>query len=730
MEKIIWATLFSNLYCINAHLISYPVFSSSNESKLLGLLDSTVLISCGFESTSQKCNNTTVDVPLLPYNSSFYWYSINLDTKVISLLETISLPASVASSSSVHKSSVLSGPSPVVGVLYEGWHGFAANASKAVASINKGIPALTIEDVIRSNGTLSISDIWDKWNITSDETASFFWHTTPVLGKYCLYRKRWNEIVGVLPDCDNISETVLQHTLWFNAAGVDFLTADGTNLCTPSAFADAIQTRPMEVLFEEFSKLREQGIHTPAIAAWQRLVTGCTLHSQILDIYNNNTFDSIVYRDPKTGKKVFFVPDQPDPSLIMIVESNGGRNDILVQEMWALFGNQTYDSGRWAFESPCTFGEDFTNSVVGRGKGASGCGQFETEDSSLGSAIAVSPSYQTSYGSIPFQGANKYEGLTYKRQFGTIFDRAAKRLQLRNESSPTILPSNIYLSSFNEWLAQPQPNPWSSEEFSYSMGLEWDLVGRKSLWVDTFGVSISRDFEPTLDGGYIYLDIMTSCLRVIKLLSHLINEKSIDSTSLATMISGRETLSACAVQGEVCCSYNETIDGYELVTPLVRIDKGDLLLSIDSNEVNTLTCPGCGWLESCNPYNGGDGTPDWCQDDPGTALKKHSSMEGPFVIHSSGCGLHEGDPILPQRVPLIRCVDSSSKIHTLVAGNGATCQTPFVFEIGLGCLNELRTSNTPRSFRLCTMSNGQVYHSLDASCEQGDNSSEILGFVH
>ena len=129
------------------------------------------------------------------------------------------------------------------------------------------------------------------------------------------------------------------------------------------------------------------------------------------------------------------------------------------------------------------------------------------------------------------------------------------------------------------------------------------------------------------------------------------------------------------------------------MTPLVRLDKGDLLLSIDSKEVNTLTCPGCGWVESCNPYNGGDGTPDWCQDDPGTALKKHSAMQGPFVIHSSGCGLQKGDPILPQRVPLIRCVDSSSKIHTLVAGNGATCQTPFVFEIGLGCLNDIRSSN-------------------------------------
>ena len=714
----------------NSFLVRVP---NIDTSPLLGLIEKTTVVSCGFNTDAvyNQCNET-VDVSLQPYNTTLRWYKVDSVKNMISLLDSVSLPSATSSGSYIPTSSGSSGTSaPVVGVLYEGWHAYAANASNIVESIT-GSPALTVEDVIRSNETLLFSDIWDKYGITSDQTQGFFWHTTPVLGKYCLYRKRWNESVGILPDCVNIEENILQHVMWFNAGGIDFLTADGTNLCTPSAFADAIQTRPMEVLFEEFSRIRGQGIRTPAIAAWQRLVSGCTLHSQILDIYNNATFDSIVYRDPASGKKVFFVPDQPDPALITIVESNGGRNDVLVQEMWALFGNGTYDSGRWAFESPCTFGEDFTNSVVGRGKGATGCGQFETEESSLGSAIAVSPSYQTSYGSLPFQGANKYEGLTYKRQFGTVFDNAVKRLRNgANETKPSILPSNIYLSSFNEWLAQPQANPWSNAPFSFSMGLEWDAIGRKNLWVDTFGVSISRDFEPTTDGGFVYLDIMSSCLRVVNILSHLVDSNSIDSESLATMISGRESLSACAVEGEICCSYNETTDGFELVTPLVRLDGGDSLLSIDSNEVKSLSCNGCGWRETCNPYNGGDGTPDFCQDDPGSALEKHTAVEGPFVVRSSGCGVRTGDPVLPERIPLLRCIDESTKTHTLVAGSGVSCPSPFVVEVGIGCLNALRTSNTPRSFRLCTAASSEkVYHSLDSACVAGDASSEVLGYVH
>ena len=608
-------------------------------------------------------------------------------------------------------------PGLVVGLLYEGWQGYAANASATVAAMG-GTP-LSVEDVIRSNGSLVLDDIWYKYGVDG-LTQGFFYQERPQLGFYCIYRKRVGE-AGVLPDCANITGIVSQQALWFAQSGVDFVTVDGTNLCTPSPFADAIQTRPAEVLFEEFAALRAAGFTTPAISAWQRVVTGCSLHTQILeDIYNNEAFGPLVYRDPTTGKKVFFVPDSPDPTIVSEIEANGGRNDIVVQEMWALFSNETYSTGRWAFESPCTDTASegtgpvgFTTSVVGRGRGASGCGQFVTEDSALGSAIAVSPSYQESYGSVPFSAANKYEGLTFKRQFATIFDRVAVGLPL---------PQNLYLGSWNEFISQPQSNPFGSP-FAFSMGLEWDTKSRGALWVDSFGASLSRDIEPSSSAGSLIFDIMASCLRVVRLLEHVGAAHITDTNHVRSMFSvprlGKGGGAACAVAGEECCAYNETTDGYALASALVSSSRGDALLTLDPDEVARLTCPGCGYAESCNGYGGGS---DFCVD--AEVLKGAAAMQGPFVLHAACVG---------DRVPLNRCLSADGR-HFASTSVAADCgEAGAKLESALGCMAAWRSSNMPRSLRLCSASaphGGRRYHSLDAECESGDAGGAVAGFVH
>ena len=50
-----------------------------------------------------------------------------------------------------------------VGILYEGWHTFAATAMANVTAV--GGTQLTVEDVIRSNGNLQLSQILDKYNL-------------------------------------------------------------------------------------------------------------------------------------------------------------------------------------------------------------------------------------------------------------------------------------------------------------------------------------------------------------------------------------------------------------------------------------------------------------------------------------------------------------------------------------------------------------------------------------
>ena len=227
-----------------------------------------------------------VEVALEMRAAELFVYALDLGAAAsASLLGTLELPA-CEDAAQLRAPAPAPAPasSPVVSLLFEAWQAYAANATATV--VGQGGTPLSVEAVIRSNGSLVLADVWDKYGV-APLTQGFFWQEQPLLGWYCLYRKRWDEATGVLPDCANITGTVSQQTAWFAQSGVDFITADGTNLCTPSPFADAIQTRPMEVLFEEFGALRAAGFTTPAISAWQRAVTGCTLHTQILGIYNN-----------------------------------------------------------------------------------------------------------------------------------------------------------------------------------------------------------------------------------------------------------------------------------------------------------------------------------------------------------------------------------------------------------------------------------------------------------
>jgi hypothetical protein len=407
---------------------------------------------------------------------------------------------------------------------------------------------------------------------------------------------------------------------------------------------------------------------------------------------------------------------------------------VIVQEMWALFVN-TSAPGRWAFESPCTIalpggGFGFTTSVVGRGRGASGCGQLETEGSALGTALAVSPSYQESYGSVPFSAANKYEGLVFKRQFGTAFDNAAHRLEVGAERA-TALVQNIYVSSWNEYLSQPQQNPWAGDANAFSMGIPWDAQGRQSLWVDTWGQSISRDIEPSVHGGTLNFDIMRSCVRVARLMAHVLaaTERVPRARDVARMFGaragGRASDAACAVAGELCCAYNESTDGYAAVSALVLDSGADALVTTDPAEVARLT--GAGWTETCNGYGG---PTDFCVSNTGAFLRSPRAVQGPFVLHSGGCGLDGGDPVLPGRRALVRCYDGA--LH-FIAG-ASTCPGSAALEMALGCVAAERSSNMPRELHACTASaanGGRRYHSLDAPCEAGDtDDAGVLGFVH
>ena len=86
----------------------------------------------------------------------------------------------------------------------------------------------------------------------------------------------------------------------------------------------------------------------------------------ILDeFYNDPKYADIIYQVnvPEDGlgggvvkKKLFFFPSPVVPAynnatLVSLVESNGGRNDVVVQSMWAM--DNDFAGGAWGFFSSC-----------------------------------------------------------------------------------------------------------------------------------------------------------------------------------------------------------------------------------------------------------------------------------------------------------------------------------------------------------------------------------------
>jgi hypothetical protein len=89
-----------------------------------------------------------------------------------------------------------------------------------------------------------------------------------------------------------------------------------------------------------------------------------------------------------------------------------------------------------------------------------------------------------------------YHGITLRKQFETAFAQK---------------PDWIFLSGWNEQIAQPQPNAPGA-----SMGLETDPTAVNRAFVDTYGVEFSRDIEPSKEYGSMIYDLVRSCVRVYR----------------------------------------------------------------------------------------------------------------------------------------------------------------------------------------------------------------------
>jgi hypothetical protein len=551
-----------------------------------------------------------------------------------------------------------------------GWHAPAVAAVKAQQAA--GITPITVEGVLRSNGARTLSEVVPAPYLGL--AGAFHFQAQPANGFTCFYRKRPNESVGSYPDCDNIPAVLERHAQLLTQAGVDFVVLDATNLVTRDAFSDAIQLRPFEVLAEEWAALRARGVRTPDIAIWAAVPSNATLWADYLNVYNNPALDRLMLRDRTTGKKVFFIVDPPDmprwpdATVVAAVQSNGGRNNVLTLPMWAFadsVGPDLESRGAWNFIASCrTDGTGpFTTTLTD-----APCNQPWTPASALGSSVTVSPSYQLNFASAPFGAVGLAGGLTLRKQF---------------EKALEVQPDILFLSSWNEHVAQPGAMSPASLR---SMGLEEDPTAGSTGFVDTFGINYGRDIEPTVEGGSFIYDLMSSCLRVYR--------------------SGART---CSNSAEACCQGGNTSASHVMAYAVMigdntGPDTGHVVVTSRAERAAFLAQ---GWREVCahSPVPS-----EFCANpaDPDNA--------GPFILYAQGG---------PNRAALYRC-DLGNRHYFMTLD--ATCEGTGIAPALLGHVSTVKGGETLRGLFRCYSPVFQHSHTFGPVCTAG-NREGLLGYV-
>ena len=579
---------------------------------------------------------------------------------------------------------------PLVGILYSTWHAplgafVMQDCAKKAKAENSTCP--TTEYVIQNsnagNDSIRIKNLSSSYNVT------------PKKGFYCIYRKRPDDKNPPLPDCANITETLTQHAKELLSTGIDFVILDATNLDQwPNEQSDTVQLRPTEVLFEEWAKLRKSGINTPKIVVWNLARNTSVLWKQYLDrLYNNPDYQDLLLFNERTGKKIFMVVDSaskaPTQDVLSAIESNGGHNDIDIIKAWAQLPPSKYTSGTWTFFTPCG-GEQFSTTV----QSMTECNQLLTVNSPMGTAMAVSPSYQMAYASAPFQAPSSLGGYTFKIQFATGLNK---------------MPENFFISSYNEFLTGPRQDAFGGKDkhpYVTSVGLEWD-PDRYSGWVDTYGAFRSRNIEPTEEYGDLFYDILSSCFRVVAL-------------------NAAANKTGCNVQGEDCCNIT-TSQLYKPIWSLSTIEstpanKIDYLLTDSESERNQKIAPSGGYREIKFCTATGSTSTTFCYN--GSLSTTIDAARGPFILFSESASD-------TNRLPLYRCMGASSHFFS----NDKECEGGGKMESLLGWTSSRRNSETARSLHRCLVNDSKnsnhTYHYplLDNGCPQGVAEDKVMGYV-
>jgi hypothetical protein len=594
-----------------------------------------------------------------------------------------------------------------VGVLYNLNTVQAAQAQAAVARL--GAAQLTTELVIRSNGALTLADVYGRGlalNLTNSSLLAQIYGAQPAaLGFYCLYTARPTDPQPApARDCENATGVARAHAAMLVAAGIDWVTLDATNwpifdnstynassaTARGSLLVDATLVRPMEVLLDTWAQMRAEGLPTPRFAAWPcapspTLVPAArAMWRHLLDaLYNDARYQDLVLREA-SGKKVFFMSPKPGAKgvqcfgsdTVALVEANGGRHDVAVTLMWAQMGAGAFAAGEWGFFSPCTDGGVLTSSIVD----APACAQLATTAGPGGPLVEVTASagYMLAASGLPYGAPGHLRGLTLARQFEAVLAARA----------PALL-----LSSFNEHTGGRVGVEGGAPRVAFNMGLPGDPQ-RDLVWVDSYAAEFTRNLEPTVEGGGRVWEVLVACVALYR--------------------AGATCASGGVAPSDACCSRADK-EVFASVWSLTLLGGDDRVLTASRAERAALTA--AGWAEVCAPL----ANPTvFCVDRAAA-----DGRDGPFIVYRAA----GASPLGPTR-PLLRCTDAASGAHSFTT-RGA-CEGGGRADGVLGHVATVRGGEMLRALRRCVSAGGNATarsHALDLACDQPDGGGEVLGFV-
>ena len=603
----------------------------------------------------------------------------------------------------------------------------------------------TTETVLRSNGALTLDDVFPSSG-AGPYSSSDIYNAQPALGFYCLCSKRTSN--DTLPDCPSRHIVAQAHAKMLTEAGFDYVAIDITNWPQINAATDVAVIRPLENLFDMWLDLRSRSIATPSIVMWCDSPVATypdgqetTWQHLLTHFYNNATRSPLIwqvstddndddnYDDNTTTtntKKMFMLPDNSNfqQNVSALIQKNGGRNDVSVVKVWALFGRSKYEAGSWGFFSPCTTANGgYTTSMVGVGE----CNQYSSnattttrtpppvaaspsgQDEQVMEVVEVSASggYMLSQCALPFASTGHMRGLTLQRLFRKVLATGAP---------------NLFMSSFNEFIGGRQEAVYHSN-VAFNMGLPNDAQ-RGNVWVDTYGVEFSRDIEPSVEGGSVVWDVAKDCVQMYK------KGETCDGAS------------ANSTNSRPCCStWDKEVwhNAWSLKTNDSSGENGsggngsggngsggnhsggngssgsDFLVTNSESEKEALVQGGA-WMEVCHSING---PTVFCVD---TTIQ--DGRDGPFMLYSRGdVELQSGD-----LRAVHRCYSNVTGTHWLSSSSSCAERAGGHAEFVLGWAAGRRGGGTLRELFRCE-SLLRWSHALDIGCVNGTTKETSLGFV-